>query len=62
VGPLAAELLRYAAGCGAEEFIFQRKDGGDLDDICSNTYSGWRPWPWESTSTGSVCTGSAGST
>jgi integrase len=32
VGSFALELLRYAAGRGPEDFIFQRKDGRLLDD------------------------------
>lgn len=32
IGPLAGELLTYAAGRGPEEFVFQRKDAGLLDD------------------------------
>ncbi len=32
VGVFAHELLRYAAGRGPEDFIFQRKDGRLLDD------------------------------
>ena len=32
IGSLAQELLRYAAGKGPEDFIFQRKDGRLLDD------------------------------
>jgi integrase len=32
IGTFAQELLRYAAGRAPEEFIFQRKDGGLLDD------------------------------
>ena len=32
LGALANELLRYAAGRGPEDFIFQRKDGRLLDD------------------------------
>lgn len=32
IGTFAHELLRYAVARGPEEFIFQRKDGGLLDD------------------------------
>jgi integrase len=32
IGALAQELLRYASGRNADGFIFQRKDGGLIDD------------------------------
>ena len=32
IGSFALELLRYAAGAGPGDFIFQRKDGRLLDD------------------------------